>query len=130
MPSLGEETLGIGAVENWALAFVLTQLVEVPILAAWLRAKPLRERLLLAFGASALTHPILWLVLRPLLLPTSMVAYVVVGEAFATLVEAWYLRRFGGLEHALLASVSSNAASWTVGRLLFAVLPALLGAGQ
>ncbi len=104
----------------WLGAFVLTQLVEVPILAAWLRGRPWGSRLALAFGASAITHPILWLVLRPLLAPTSFVAYVVVGELFATLAEAYYLHRLG-VEHALLASVTANGASWTTGRIWIAL---------
>jgi rhodanese-related sulfurtransferase len=116
-------------VRDWLLAFLLTQLVEVPILAAWLRPRPLRERMLLAFGASAITHPILWLVLRPLLAPHSFVAYVVIGELFAVLVEAHYLRRLG-VEDALLASVTANGASWITGRVLWAVLPVVLVLGD
>ncbi len=91
----------------------------MPTLAAWLRGRPWPERLGIAFGASAVTHPILWFVLRPLLASSSFVAYVVIGESFARLFEAWYLRR-AGVEHALLASVSSNAASWITGRVILA----------
>lgn len=121
-------------VRDWLPAFLLTQLVEVPILAAWLRSsargpRPLRERVLLAFGASAITHPILWWVLRPLLAPSSFEAYVVVGELFAVLVEAHYLRRLGA-EDALLASVMANGASWITGRVLWAVLPVALVLGE
>ena len=111
---------------DWLTAFVLTQIVEVPILAAWLRGRPWPRRLGLAFGASAITHPILWFVLRPLLASHSFVAYVVIGESVATLLEAWYLQRLG-VKDALLASVTSNAASWVTGRALLAIgwLPSL-----
>lgn len=104
---------------DWLTAFVLTQLIEVPILAAWLRGRPWPQRLGLAFGASAITHPILWFVLRPILASGNFVAYVVIGEAFATLFEAWYLKRLG-VADPLLASVSSNAASWLTGRVIYA----------
>ncbi|GAB4202404.1 MAG: hypothetical protein OHK0013_15650 [Sandaracinaceae bacterium] len=114
---------------DWLLAFLLTQLVEVPILAAWLRPRPLGQRVLLAFGASAITHPILWWALRPLLAPISFEAYVGIGELFAVLVEAAYLRRLG-VEDALLASVTANGASWITGRVLWAVLPVLLVLGD
>ena len=106
---------------SWLVAFALTQLIEVPILAAWARDRPWPARIAIAFGASAITHPILWFVIRPLLAPISYPAYVVIGELFAVLVEAYYLRRLG-VRDALLASVSANAASWLFGRLLLALL--------
>lgn len=55
-------------VRAWFWAFVFTQAVEVPIYVAvlGLRRRVPRGRLLaLAFGASALTHPILWFALIP-----------------------------------------------------------------
>lgn len=106
---------------EWLTAFALTQLVEVPILSWWLRDRPWPARLTWAFGASAMTHPIVFFVARPLLAPGSFVAYVVVGETFAVLAEALYLRRLG-VPNALLASVTANAASWSAGRALAAWL--------
>ena len=71
--------------QTWFWAFLFTQLVEVPIYAVGLRVS-----LLAAFGASAITHPLLWFVIFPYLhLP--YVWLIVVGEGFAWLVEAVYL---------------------------------------
>jgi len=103
----------------WLVAFVFTEMVEVPIYWAGLRVG-----LLAAFGATAITHPILWFVIFPHLgLP--YVWLIVVGEAFAVSVEAAYfllLRR--GLRRALLWSFLANAASFATGmlsRMLFGV---------
>ena len=43
---------------HWGFAFLFTQIVEVPIYTRGLRVGPLK-----AFGASALTHPVVWFVI-------------------------------------------------------------------
>src|SRR5262249_35014609 len=55
---------------EWIYAFLFTQAVEVPIYVFALRGGPetppqraLAKRVLIAFGASALTHPIVWFVI-------------------------------------------------------------------
>ena len=100
----------------WLLAFVFTQLVEVPIYATGLRVG-----LLHAFGASAITHPILWFVLFPYVkLPYLWL--IVIGEAFALLVEAAYFAWVFRRRRALLWSAIANAASFGIGivsRMLF-----------
>lgn len=93
---------------RWLSAFLLTQLVEVPIY-----GYALRGRLLLAFGASALTHPIVWFAIQPLW-PGRYHQGVLVAEAFAVIVEALYLRRFGALRRAWAWSLAANAASVAV----------------
>ena len=92
----------------WLLAFAFTQVVEVPIY-----RRALGGRTLVAFGASALTHPIVWFVFPELPLP-GYVAMVVAAETFAWLVEAAWLRAFG-LERALAWSAIANAASLGLG---------------
>ncbi len=115
--------------ERWLFAFVFTQAVEVPIYLA----RPLRGRPLAAFGASALTHPfvavvipwlfsslfapVVWIpgetrltpgfVLRALLL-------FALCEGFAVAVEAWYLRRLGA-GRPLFWSLVANGASAVIG---------------
>jgi hypothetical protein len=97
----------------WLSAFLFTQCVEVPIY-----AKLAKSGLLPAFGASALTHPIVWFVIPPLwrsaLPPPWDASYwgmVAAAETFAVVVEAIYLgygfRVKRALAWALLANVSS-----------------------
>ena len=47
--------------QTWAIAFLLTEAVETPIYAVALRHFNLIPRLMLALGASLLTHPLVWL---------------------------------------------------------------------
>jgi len=96
-------------VQAWAFAFLFTQMVEVPIYAV-----ALRVRLLAAFGASAITHPVLWFVLFPHLhLP--YVWLIVIGESFALVVEAAYFAFLLRRRRALLWSLVANAASFGTG---------------
>lgn len=108
---------------NWLIAFGLTQLVEVPILAAWIPGRALTGRVALAFGASALTHPVVWFVIRPAMAPGAWGPYVLAAELFAVLVEAFYLWRLR-VRDPLLAAVVANGASWGIGRLLAYLLAA------
>ena len=43
---------------HWAFAFLFTQVVEIPIYMRGLRVGPVK-----AFGASAITHPVVWFVI-------------------------------------------------------------------
>lgn len=90
---------------RWAAAFLLTQLVEVPIY-----GYALRGRLLIAFGASTITHPIVWFVIQPLW-PGRYHHGALLAEAFAITVEAIYLYRAGDLRRAWAWSLGANAAS-------------------
>jgi hypothetical protein len=94
-------------VRAWLLAFAFTQLVEVPIYVRGLRCRPLT-----AFGASLLTHPVVWFGFFQL--PGSYAARLVAAELFAWLVEAAYFRLFG-LRRVLLWSLVANAASLAAG---------------
>ena len=107
----------------WLSAFLLTQIVEVPIYVhALTREQPERvfERwqaaLLVAFAASTITHPIVWFVM-PRLIPSSYLLMVAVAEGFAVLAEAVWLRGFG-LRRALWCALFSNAARVLVGLVL------------
>lgn len=102
---------------SWLSAFALTQVVEMPIYVRALREKPTVDRLpkslALAFGASALTHPIVWFVM-PELIPDSWLTMVIVAELFAITAEAAWFRAFG-LPRALAWAGFANAASVLVG---------------
>ncbi len=114
---------------SWLAAFAFTQAIEVPIYALAQRtihpsndgvASPATGasvwawRLALAFGASALTHPIVWFVLPPTSQWLGYWGYVALAEAFAVLAEAAYFRALG-LRRSLLWSLGANAASAGLG---------------
>ncbi|MEI8259033.1 MAG: hypothetical protein WCJ30_25470 [Deltaproteobacteria bacterium] len=114
---------------RWLIAFAFTQAVEMPIYMRALKGRPG-----VAFGASAITHPIVWFVIprawvhlylamiafRPELIirsPTARyVSMVLLAESFAVIVEAIYLRAWG-LRRALAWSLLVNGASVTLGLL-------------
>jgi hypothetical protein len=95
----------------WLIAFLFTQMVEVPIYSVGLRVGVLP-----AFGASAITHPLLWFALFPHL-PLPYFWLVVTGEAFAFLVEAAYFAFVFRRRRALLWSAVANGASFGTGML-------------
>ncbi|MBI4953861.1 MAG: hypothetical protein HY908_17690 [Myxococcales bacterium] len=108
---------------DWFWAFLFTEVVEIPIYLYALRRQPARwpARLGVAFAASALTHPLVWFVIPPLVyavcdasLTGSYVAFTIVAEAFAVGVEAAYLRA-DGLQRAWAWSLLANAASAGLG---------------
>ena len=101
---------------RWFQAFVFTQLVEVPIYRRFFGAS-----IPLAFGASAITHPIVWLVFLygGRLAGFSFVARAVSAELFAWLVEAAYFARLArpkpGAARALVGSLLANGVSLALG---------------
>jgi hypothetical protein len=103
---------------GWLAAFVFTQIVEVPIyLFAIARARARSFRpidLAIAFGASAITHPILWMLFPRSLSPRDYVIVTAFAEALVVLVEAAWLRLFG-VRRAIAWSLLANAASLGLG---------------
>jgi hypothetical protein len=101
--------------QAWAVAFLFTEAVEAPIYTVALRDFNLVPRLILAFGASLLTHPLVWLFVG---------AYgdhgywkaVAAAEIFAVLVEAGYLRALAASNVLGWASFA-NASSFALGLL-------------
>jgi hypothetical protein len=122
----------------WLWAFGFTQVVEMPLYVLGLtrsarrRGTDLAEgaarrwliRALVAFGASAITHPIVWFVMPRLFYSApvmSTVAFdtiyplmVAVAESFAIAVEAIYLHAFG-VKRAWAWALGANLASVTLG---------------
>ena len=136
------DTLAIGdrGLASFALAFAITQLVEVPIYAAALRGatlpflrKTLISRVIFAFGASLLTHPFVWYVMPAAALAVHRawvslggaplgelgrtLLYGALAEGFAVIVEAFYLRWLR-VRRALLVALFANAASVIVGTIV------------
>lgn len=118
---------------KWLEAFLFTQAFEIPIYLLVMHRQKLAldwaRRALVAFGATALTHPIVWFVL-PLTIPLftklgvalGMTApktlgywgYVAVAETFAVVGEAVYMDVFG-VKRPLLWAFVANAASAGIG---------------
>jgi hypothetical protein len=96
--------------EAWLRAFLFTQIVEVPIYVRGLRCSRLA-----AFGASALTHPVVWLVFFGRFWRADYTTRFASAELFAWLVEAAYFRFLLGKRGALLWSFVANAASVLLG---------------
>jgi hypothetical protein len=113
------------AIVAWAGAFFFTQAVEVPVWAYALRTDrklalgeerwPLWLCVAVAFGASAITHPVVWFVF-PQLAPGSYWVMIAQAETFAVLVEAAYAWGLG-LRSPLVWSVLANCASAGLGLL-------------
>ncbi len=97
--------------QAWLWAFLFTEMVEVPIYAVGLRVS-----LLVAFGASAITHPIVWFVIFRSL-PLSYGWLTLVAEAFAFVAEAAYFALLFRRRRAWLWSATANAASFGAGML-------------
>lgn len=99
---------------EWLLAFALTQAIEMPIYCFALRP-PWRAPK--AFGASAITHPVIWFVIAPLM-ARHYLPMVVCAEIFAVGVEALYLRLLK-VRSPLTWSLVGNGASFAAGALFY-----------
>jgi hypothetical protein len=111
-------------VVSWPVAFALTQVVELPFYTVGIGHRSLASRVLVGFGASALTHPWVWFVLPPYLTPAlGYWGYVAVVELGVVLVEAAYLTGMGfEPRRALMRSALANLASGAAGFGLHALM--------
>ena len=112
----------------WLSAFLFTQVVEIPIYVVALgRASSagataplddLPSRLAAAFGASLVTHPIVWFVF-PRLPLGSYEGMVAGAETFAIVAEGIYFAALGAMRirSAMLWSLGANLTSVTLGLL-------------
>ena len=106
----------------WLRAFILTQLVELPIY-AWALGRPgapcraLWLRALAAFGASASTHPLVWMTTGRLASVLGFWPAAAIIELGVVGVEALYFRLWR-LQRALLWALAANAASFGAGLIL------------
>ena len=98
--------------EAWLRAFLFTQVVEIPIYRFGLRTSFWR-----AFGASAITHPIVWVVHSHW--SASWAVRTTAVEIFAVVVEAiWFGVTFGP-KRGLLWSLLANGVSFGLGLLSY-----------
>ena len=95
---------------------MFTQAVEIPIYTYALHLdgpkRRVLDRMLIAFGASAITHPFVWFLFPRLTSDYHLM--VLEAETFAVVVEAIYLWAFG-LRSALLWSLLANMTSAGLG---------------
>jgi hypothetical protein len=106
----------------WAKAFVLTLVVEMPIVFTLLRRlEPSAARLMaLAAFASLATHPVVWFVFPAL--PLDPWTCLVLSEVWAIVVEAgFFVLAFRGLSWRRAAAVSliANGTSFALGQALY-----------
>lgn len=107
------------SLNEWLGAFLLTQAIEVPIYLAFAHSLPLLKRCVYAFGASTITHPLIWFCL-----PWTGMSYwalVFIAEAFAIIVEAIWGRGWR-VGRAWTASLVANVLSAGTGLLIRDVL--------
>jgi hypothetical protein len=95
---------------RWLSAFVFTQIVEVPIY-----RRTLHPSFWVAFGASAITHPLVWLFLWSHAWRAPFIVQAIAVELFAWWVEAAYFALFFRRPRALLWTFVANAASLALG---------------
>jgi hypothetical protein len=96
----------------WLTAFIFTEIVEVPIYSRFLPCS-----LLVAFGASAFTHPIVWFGFFTPHWHAHYIVKAVAAELFAWLAEAAYFAFIFKKKNALLWSLVANASSLGLGLL-------------
>jgi len=100
---------------TWITAFLITEAVEAPIyLYAGRRLAPWR-RWLLALGASAVTHPVVWFAF-----PWETASWeicLLAAETFAVVVEGG-LGRLAGLPRPWIWSLVANGASVLLGLMI------------
>lgn len=107
------------SLNDWSGAFLLTQMIEVPIYLVFSRSLNVPRRVVYAVGASTITHPLIWFCL-----PWSAASYgllAIIAETFAVVVEAFW-GRWWGVSRPWAASFAANMASLLVGSLLRGVL--------
>jgi hypothetical protein len=115
-------------IEDWFRAFVFTQMVEVPVYVLAMRhaqrtgwserPRGLHLQILLAFGATLITHPGVWYLIPNVADPRrAYVEYVVVAETWAVVVEAFYFYscHVAWLGRAFVWSLLANALSAGLG---------------
>ncbi len=103
-------------VHQWAVAYALTQAVEMPVYLLFTRGRPTARRWLHAAGASTLTHPLLWFAIPWEEIDAAGHYWPVVwtAEAVIVAVEGAYGRMLA-LPRPFAASLVANAASFLTG---------------
>jgi hypothetical protein len=117
---------------SWFRAFLLTQVVEMGVYVhAPGRERPWPERVAIAFGASAITHPLVWFVIPEVMaelvqtgdLRVDWWITVAFAEHFAVIAEAFWLAAFGvRWRWAFAVALFANGWSFTLGLFCYRLL--------
>jgi hypothetical protein len=100
---------------TWLTAYLLTQVVEVPVYLVAGKKLPQLRRWLLAVGASSLTHPVVWFAFP---WGTASWWFCFVGAEFFAVVVEGFLGNLAGLERPWIWALAANGASVLVGLLV------------
>jgi hypothetical protein len=103
------------SLDDWSGAYLLTQLIEVPIYLLAARSLSPLKRATYAFGASTLTHPIIWFCLQWGTLPYAVL--LIIAETFAISTEGLWGRSWH-VPRPWLTSLLANAASFAIGMII------------
>ena len=102
---------------SWPFAFAITELIEVSI--GWIiwreNSISKKRKFAILFGASLLTHPVVWFVLPFFMFETySYEKYLIVAESFAFIAEATYYYCLH-VQRPILLSLVANMCSFLTG---------------
>ena len=107
---------------NWITAFTITQIIEITIgCFIWKDEKiSLYKRILTIFGASLITHPMVWFVFSDIRRDGnfSYAEYLLMAETYAYSVEALYYYVFK-VKRPILLSCAANTGSFLTGLIIF-----------
>lgn len=115
---------------RWLVAYCFTHLVEMGVYVNALEKsangseRPMRERLAIAFGASAITHPLVWFAIPDACYELGLSHWwtiVAIAEAFALIAETLWLAAFG-VRRAFVWSFVANGSSYLVGLFCYLIL--------
>ena len=103
---------------TWIVAFSLTQMIEITVgLLIWRKEKgSLSRKIGILFGASALTHPLVWFVFPKMSAEWGLTypEYLLMAEAYAYCVEAFYYFSLR-ISRPILLSTVTNSCSFLTG---------------
>lgn len=103
------------SLNDWSGAFLLTEMIEVPIYLAFARSLKVPRRAVYAVGASSITHPLIWFCLP--WASSSYVPLLIIAEGFAVIAEAMWGRGWR-VQRPWVASFVANAVSLGLGMLI------------
>ena len=103
------------SLNDWSGAFLLTQLIEVPIYLRAARSLPMLKRAAYALGASTITHPIIWFCVPWETMPYATL--VILAEGFAIGTEGLW-GSYWRVPRPWLTSLVANATSLAVGLII------------
>jgi hypothetical protein len=105
-------------VQQWENAFLVTLLIEVPLVSLFLNGIPLRTRILAALLANGISHPLLWILMprgEPFYLALALGEICVIG--LEVILYRWCVGRWTSLRRILMVAIGVNTISCGCGLL-------------